>query len=311
MKIKAHHHSCKIMGCAFVLTAVDPHAVKAWNAIRAAEVEMRRIEELISSWNPDSETSRVNENSGQNSVNVSQELFRLIERSLTISELTEGAFDISGTLSRYYWDFNRTVSTIPNRDRIEELRNLIDYKCIILDDKNNSVYLSKKGMKIGFGGIGKGYAAERAKSIMQSYGLVGGLVNASGDLLCWGSTPKESPWKIKIPNPSVSNGIIAEVELEYGSVVTSGSSVNFTVIDGIRYSHIINPRTGMPITHTNGVSVVAPNAEFADAIATGLFVLGEDEGIALVNKLHGVEAVIVNTKEEISFSNQLNLQAYA
>ena len=310
-KPKAHHHPTLIMSCGFVLTAVHLDPQIAWDAIRAAEYEIRRIEALISSWKEDSQTSRINKCSGMQAVSVDQELFDLIERSLKMSHLTCGAFDISGTLARYYWNFNKSDSVWLKQDKIEELRFLINYHNIELDHSKRSVYLANKGMKIGFGGIGKGYAAQRAKSIMMDHDILDGMINASGDLLCWGNPPDSLDWKINIPDPRNRQLNLLEVSVDSGSVVTSGCYESYTIIEGQRYSHIINPQTGTPVTHTKNVSVVSPDAEFGDAIATALSVLPIDEGLGLVNQLKGVECIIIDAEDNAHFSEQLKSQAYA
>ncbi len=307
----AHHHPLLLMGCGFVLTAVDEDKQKAWDALLAAESEIRRIEKLISSWSADSQTTMINEASGHHSVTVDKELYQLIERSLKVSDLTCGAFDISGTIARYFWKFDKQEHVLLPENKIRELVSLVNYKNIILDPNDSSIFLSKKDMKIGFGGIGKGYAAEKAKNIMQAFGIKSGLVNASGDLLAWGSPPERDDWEISIPDPRDRSMNLLSLYLDHGSVVTSGSYENYTVIDGVRYSHIINPRTGYPVTHTKNVTVVCPNAEFGDALATALSVLPIDEGINLVDRLDGVECIIIDAFDKAHFSNQLKQKAYA
>ncbi len=309
--MKAHHHATKIMGCGFVLSAVHDAPQVAWDAIRAGEQEMRRIEALISSWISTSETGKINMAAGEKEVCVSKELFKLIQRSIHVSKLTAGAFDISGTLSRYYWNFDQSENQWLKESLIQELRALIDYESIVLNEESKSVFLKKKGMKIGFGGIGKGYAAERAKIVMKQFGIENGLVNASGDLLCWGSPPNKSDWGINIPDPRDRTRNLLKIGIEQGSVVTSGSFENYTLIKGKRYSHIVNPRTAEPVSHTKNVTVLSPNAEFSDALATALSVLPIEEGIALVNKLNGVECIIIDSKDKSHFSHQLKQRAYA
>jgi len=306
-KKKAHHHPVKLMGCGFVLTAIHEDPQVAWDAIRGAQQEIERIENLISSWSSDSETSMINKNAGIQSVKVSEELLNLIERSIKISKLTFGAFDISGTLGRYYWNFNKEENIWLPQDKLQELRQLVDYKNISLRRSDSSVFLHKKGMKIGFGGIGKGYAAQMAKNKMLEMGIKDGLINASGDLLAWGNPIKTKNWSISIPNPKNRDLDLLSIDIHNGSVVTSGSYENYTIVDGKRYSHIINPRTGTPVHHTKNVTVICPDAEFGDAIATALSVLPIKEGINLVNLLSGVECIIVDSQDEVHYSQQLNM----
>lgn len=304
-KTKAHHYPVKLMGCAFVLTAVDKNPQKAWDALRAAQKEISRIEELISSWKENSETSAINRQAGKNSVQVSNELFNLIKRSLEISRMTAGAFDISGTLSRYYWNFNKKEGTYLPEGELKELRELVNYKHIEIKESNNSVFLRKEGMKIGFGGIGKGYAALRAQQVMANLGIQSGLVNASGDLMCWGNPPEKQAWDIHIPNPFDPSQALLQLQIPFGSVVSSGSAENFTLIDGIRYSHIIDPRTGCPVTGIKGVSVICPNPEFGDALATAISVMGPKLGLNLVNRIRGVECIIIDEKDQHHYSQHL------
>lgn len=306
---KAHHHPVKLMGCGFVFTAIHDSPQVAWDAIRAAEKEVIRIENLISSWLEDSETSMVNNAAGVNPVKVSNELFELIARSIKIAKLTQGAFDISGTLSRYYWNFNKMDNPWLPDSEINELKRLINYKNIILDEGRSTVFLRESGMKIGFGGIGKGYAAQRAKLIMQSFGVEDGLINASGDLLAWGTPMRSENWSISIPNPMDRNLNLLSIDIVNGSVVTSGSYENYTVIDGKRYSHIINPRTGTPVTHTKNVTVICPDAEFGDALATSLSVLPIQEGLNLINYLSGVECIIIDANDTAHYSENLHYKA--
>ncbi len=303
---KAHHHSVRLMGCHFVITAVDISPQRAWDGIRAAVEEISRIELLISSWSCTSQTTEINNYAGVRPVKIDVELWQLIDRSIRVSSLTTGAFDISGTLSRYYWNFDGGVHPMLPSDKLESLRALIDYRNIVLDESNHSVYLKKKGMKIGFGGIGKGYAAYRAYTIMKSMGISGGLINASGDLMCWGSPPGASNWKICIPDPDNRSHSILEVSIPFGSVVTSGAYEKYTIIDGKRYAHIVDPRTGMPVTSLKSVSVLCPNPELGDALATALSVMGPKDGISLVNRLKGVECMFIDEQNVQHFSKNLN-----
>lgn len=307
--LKAHHHSVKLMGCGFVLTAVDEDTQSAWDAIRAGGKEIERIEDLISSWKTDSETARINDKSGIAPVEVSQELFDLINRSLKVSRITAGAFDISGTLSRYYWNFNGEENEWLPEEKIHELRDLINYQLIELDYEKRTVFLRKKGMKIGFGGIGKGYAAYRAYRVMQERGIKSGLINASGDLMCWGKPPQKDAWPIHIPDPKKRSNALLEFSIPWGSIVTSGNYENYTLIEGKRYSHIIDPRTGRPVEAIKNVSVICPNPEFGDAMATAISVMGAKAGIKLVNRLNGIECIVIDQEDNIYFSDQFQSAA--
>ena len=303
---KAHHHPIKLMGCGFVITAIDDDPQRAWDAIRAGVKEIERIEDLISSWKDDSETTKINKHAGIAPVEISKELFELIRRSLKISTITSGAFDISGTLSRYYWQFDRQEHACLEKEKIHELRDLINYQLIELDEERSAVFLRKKGMKIGFGGIGKGYAAHRAQVVMKAFGIESGLINASGDLMCWGNALHKKNWTINIPHPNNRTEPLMEFDIPYGSIVSSGNHENYTLINGKRYSHIVDPRTGLPVKLIKNVSVISPNPEFADAMATAITVMGPDAGIQLVNRLNGVECIVIDEDDNIYYSNHLN-----
>lgn len=304
-KTKAHHLPIKLMGCGFVLSAVHQNPQIAWDAIRAGVSEIQRIEDLISSWKPSSQTSLINEAAGIKEVKVDKELIDLIERSLRISEITGGAFDISGSLARFYYNFNKNENPRPTDKKVSELCHLINYKNIHLNKLHSTVYLKQKGMKIGFGGIGKGYAAYKAHQTMLSCGIQNGLINASGDLMAWGSPPDKEHWSVNITDPDNPEESILNVDIPFGSVVTSGESESYTIIDGQKHSHIIDPRTGRSAKGAKSVSVISTNPELCDALATALSVLGPQEGIRLIDKLNGVECIITDHNNEQYFSNQL------
>lgn len=313
IKRKAHHYPVKLMGCGFVLTAIHNDPQIAWDGIRAGVAEIERIECLISSWRMTSETSKINQAAGVKPIKVSKELFGLIERSRQMSELTAGSFDISGTLARYYWTFDKEERAPISLEKIKELRELIDYRQIKLDPIRGTVFLQKKGMKIGFGGIGKGYAALRTQQVMQNNGIESGLINAAGDLMSWGQPLNKTQWDINIPDPKDRNRSLLSFSMPAGSVVTSGNYENYTFWEGKRYSHIIDPRTGCPVETIKQVTVVCPQPEFADALATAVSVLGVEEGLNIVNRLNGVECVIIDSMDEISYSKGLQnlfLQRY-
>ncbi len=303
--LKAHHFPVKLMGCGFVLTAVSESPQLAWDAIRAGVREITRIEDLISSWREDSDTSEINRMAGIAPVQVDEELVQLIQRSLRISDLTGGAFDISGGLARFYYNFNNEENPLPSDEEIDELCTLINYRNIEVDTTNNTVFLKRKGMKIGFGGIGKGYAAYRAHCVMQKMGIHHGLINASGDLMAWGKPPQRENWSVNITDPNDKNSSIMEVVLPYGSVVTSGESESYTLVDGTKHSHIIDPRTGRSARGALSVSVISVNPELSDALATGISVLGVKHGLHLLNQLKGVEGIITSRDGRFHFSNGL------
>ena len=189
-KLTSVSKEVKLMGSSFTFTAVSEDIEQAEKVIELSIDEVTRIEALISSWNDQSETSRINKNAGITAVPVSKELFQLIERSIKISKLTNGYFDISFASIDKVWNMQEyKKKELPSEEEIKNSVAQIDYKKIILNAENQTVFLSEKGMKIGFGAIGKGYAANKAKAIMIELGIESGVVNAGGDLISWGSKP--------------------------------------------------------------------------------------------------------------------------
>ena len=175
-----------------------------------------------------------------------------------------------------------------------------------MNESESTVYLKREGMQIGFGGIGKGYAAYKAYQVMHGHGVADGLINASGDLMAWGSPPNKESWEINIPNPSNKKENLMTVDVPFGSVVTSGESESYTLVNGEKHSHIIDPRTGKSSKGAKSVTVISTNPELCDGLATGLSVLGLEQGLRLVNQLNGVECILTDYDDKIHFSNHLN-----
>jgi thiamine biosynthesis lipoprotein len=296
-----------LMGSRFVFTAVHESEAIAWKGINQSLKEVIRIESLISSWDKNSETSKVNLAAGIKPVKVSEELYQLISRCKKISELTNGYFDISFASLDKIWDFDKSYSELPSSDLIESSVQNIDYQNIILDKDDRTVFLKKKGMKIGFGAIGKGYAANRAKLIMTDLNIKNGVVNAGGDLTSWGTKPAGELWTVGIIDPFNKEKVKLWLNVTNIAVVTSGDYEKFVMIDGKRYSHIINPKTGWPAQGVKSVSIICPDAELADALATTLFCIGRKSGIALINELDGIECLVIDDTNKIFYSNKLEM----
>ena len=283
-----------LMGCNFEVTVVATSQENADEYIAAAEAEIVRIENLISSWDEESETSSINRNAGRKATKVSTELIQLIERSIVISKLTDGAFDISYASMNQVWKFDGSMLEKPSDTTILQSVKLIDFTAIEIDQESSTVFLKKEGMKIGFGGIGKGYAADKAKQLLESKGVKAGIINASGDMNTWGNKPNGKPWEVAITNPLDKTKAFGLLPINNRAVVTSGNYEKYMVFDGVQYSHIINPRTGYPATGIISVTVFAPKAELADALATSVFVMGIEVGINRIEQIPGVECIIVD-----------------
>ena len=302
----------KLMGCRFVINVVADNKHQAWDAINVGIEEITRIEKRISSWDPLSQTSTINKAAGIKPVIVDKELFELIARASKISELTNGAFDISFASMERIYEFDKKEKQFPPKSRIDKARASINWQNIILNRKISSVFLKEKGMKIGFGGIGKGYAANKAKKIMESMpGVHGGIVNASGDLIIWNqSGSSETGRNIKISDPNNANNILADLNVNNTAVVTSGDYEKYFTCDGKRYAHIIDPKSGYPTTGIKSVTIICQDAEIADALATSVFVLGKEEGLYLINKLSNIEAIIIDDNNKLYHTDKLKLNYY-
>ncbi|WP_461598403.1 FAD:protein FMN transferase [Winogradskyella sp.] len=298
----------KLMGSRFDITVVAKDSLESETFIKMAIDEIERIENLISSWDENSQTSKINRYSGIKPVEVDLELFRLIERSIAISKLTDGAFDISYASMDKIWKFDGSMKEMPTEDEIKASVEKVGFKNIILDKSKNTVFLKLKGMKIGFGAIGKGYAADKAKELLISKGVTAGIINASGDMNTWGKQPNGKEWKVAITNPLNKNKAFALLPINNSAVVTSGDYEKFVNFNGVRYSHIIDPRTGFPASGIISVTVFAPKAELADALATSVFVMGKDTGLDRINQLPNIECIIIDDKGNIIKSKNIEIE---
>jgi FAD:protein FMN transferase len=296
------------MGSRFDITVVANDEEEGNNFIDIAVNEISRIERLISDWDANSQTSEINRNSGIKPVVVDDELFQLIERSIKISKLTDGAFDISYAAMDKVWYFDGSMTEMPSEETIKNSVAKVGYQNIVLDETNHSVFLKLSGMKIGFGAIGKGYAADKAKELLQSKGVSAGIVNASGDLDAWGKQPDGKDWMVAIVNPLNKQKVFSWMPVSNSAVVTSGSYEKYVKFNNTLYTHIIDPRTGYPATGILSVTVFTKTAELADALATSIFVMGVDTGLDFVNQLSGVECVIVDENNKVITSKNITLK---
>lgn len=305
---RTYKRTLLLMGSRFDFSIVAENEAWAQKQLDLGIAEVQRIEKLISSWDENSQTSAINRNAGIAPVKVDAELLNLIERSKKISDLTQGAFDISfGSIDKSIWKFDGSMTALPSEAEREKSVQLINYKNIITNASEQTVFLKDQGMRIGFGAIGKGYAAEKVKALWQANGVKSGVVNAGGDLTAWGKQPNGKPWTIGIANPDAKSEAFSWLEITDQAVVTSGNYEKFVEINGTKYTHIIDPRSGMPVSGTKSVTIFSPNAELADALATAVFVMGPEVGLDLVNQLPGIECLIVNEDGQLFTSVNLKL----
>ena len=300
---------CKLMGNRFELSVVTDNEFWGNLVIDKGIAEIQRIEKLLTTFSDDSETNRINRQAGTEPVEVSRETFGLIQRSIRISGITQGAFDITyGSIDKRLWNFDQNMTALPDKQTAKKMVRLIDYRNIVLDAEKCTVLLKEKGMRIGFGGIGKGYAAERAKYIMKEAGAESGVVNASGDLTTWGKQPDGSDWTIGIINPNVKGEVFSHMSGSGLAVATSGNYEKYVIIGGKKYSHTIDPRTGYPVTGIKSVTIITTNAEIADAMATPVMIMGIRTGLDMINQIKNIEAVIIDDNDRIYTSDNIHIK---
>jgi thiamine biosynthesis lipoprotein len=299
----------KLMGNRFDLTVVANDSTQANGYIDLAVDEISRIEKLISSWDPNSQTSEINRNAGIKAVKVDQELYNLIERALAISKVTDSAFDISYASMDRIWKFDGSMTEMPSEEDIKKSVAKVGYQNIELSQEDVSVFLKLPGMKIGFGAIGKGYAADMAKALLIKKGVTAGIINASGDMNTWGRQPNGKYWKVAITNPLDKSKAFGLLPIKDGAVVTSGNYEKFVTFNGQRYSHIIDPRTGYPTKGILSVTVFSSRAELADALATSIFVMGIETGIDRINQLAKTECIIIDDAGNIYKSENIEIES--
>ncbi len=295
-----------LMGSSFEFIVVGNNPEGAETILNVGQAEVERLENLLSEWRKDTEVSAVNNAAGINSVRVSDEVYQLTQRSLALSSMTQGAFDISFNGMNIYKFDKSTVNTFPDTTLIEAKLKTVGFDKIKLQSDNH-IFLSDSGMSIGFGASGKGYAADEVKKLWEERGVKSGVVNASGDLVAWGKRADGSPWKVGIADPEDINKVLYWIPIENQAVATSGSYEKYFEYNGQRYAHIINPLTGFPTKDKKSVTVISPSGELSDALATALFVLDIETGLDLIRQLPQAECIIIDINNKIHFSNKLIL----
>jgi len=295
-----------LMGSKFEITIVAKDALTATQNIDSVIAEISRIEYLISDWKPETQISKVNRNAGIKPVEVDKEVFDLTKRALNLSKITNGAFDISFAAMDRIWKFDGSMTVMPDDETVKKSVEKVGYENIILDSLNSTIFLKLKGMKIGFGALGEGYAADRCRNMMLAKGIKAGIVNGSGDMSTWGKPPKAKHWVIGITNPFNKDSLFAVVPLKSAAVVTSGSYEKFVVFNGKRYSHIINPVTGYPATGLTSVTVFGPDAELANGFSTSMMVLGKDKALELIKAYPNYSCIMFGDDGKVYHSENIS-----
>lgn len=298
----------KLMGSRFDITIVSKDSLTAEKQIDAVIAEVSRIENLISDWIPTTQVSLINQNAGIVPVKVDTELILLTERAIEISKLTNGSFDISFAAMERIWKYDGSLKEMPSPETLKKALEKVGYKNIIIDKKASTIFLKLPGMKIGFGALGEGYAADRCRKMMMARGVKAGIVNGSGDMSTWGKQSNGKPWTIGITDPFNHAELYAVVPLKTNAVVTSGSYEKYFELDGKRYSHIINPVSGYPATGLTSVTVFGPSTELANAFSTSIMVMGKEAGFALLKKFPNYSCIMVSDDGKFFTSKGINLE---
>ncbi len=279
-----------VMGTRGTITIYGLSTDDAETAAGNAAREMHRIESVMSTWKEESEISRLNRDSQGQPVRVSSELFLLLNKASQFSKMTGGAFDVTAMPVVKLWGFQGGEPHLPSDKEISDAVKKVGWRKMILDTADTTVTLYG-GATIDLAGIGKGYAVDRCVGILRDHGAESALVDLGGNMFAIGAPPGREAWSIGIRDPEDSGGVIGKLLISNEAVATSGNYENFVVIDGKRYGHIVDPRTGRTVDHVRGVTVIAASATESDALSTGLFVMGPEKGQGIGEVFPGTSAI--------------------
>lgn len=292
------------MGTLVSITGVAPNKEIAQASIEAGFHEIKRLEQLLSTWIQTSELSQVNAAAGRWPVVVGPETLELVVRSLDMAQLTEGGFNIAVGPAVDAWSVTEREH-IPTQGELQALKPLVDWSLIQIDGQARTIFLPKPGMRIDVGGIGKGYAADRAVEVMRKMGAQGGVVALSGDIKTFGDLPGMNGFPVGIRHPRQEGALVATIDLKNEAISTAGDYERYFEQDGIRYHHILDPRSLEPARTCQSVTVIAVEGTVADGLDTGIFVLGPERGMELVERLPDVEAIIIDDQGRVAVSSGL------
>ena len=304
---RAEHH----MGSRFTFTVVAADSATGQRALRAAFAEVGRLDHLLSFWDSASVVTQINRLAGVRPVAVDAETFALFQRTRRLGQLSRGAFDITFASADKLYKFDRQAHpALPDSAAVRASVRRIGYQKIRLDSVARTVGLPERGMRLNLAGILQGYAIRRARQVLTGYALGGGLLNGSGDILCWGRQADGSRWRVAIGDPDHPRSIAAWVDVTDVAVVTAGNYEQFFTVGGRVYGHILDPRTGYPATGLRSVTIVCPDVELADGLDEIVFVQGPVAGLAFINGLRGVECALITDDNQILVSKGLKTNYY-
>lgn len=304
--------SAHLMGSHFTFTAVSADDTLAWRAIRAGIRETQRIDRLCSYWDSTSQITQINRQAGIRPVVVDQEVYDLIQRTLKLSELSGGDFDITFAGGEKIYQFDRKEHVaLPAPEVVKASVARIDYHKVLLDPATHSVLLKEKGMRLNLAGILQGYGVRRAEALMKQLGVTGGLINGSGDVSCWGRQADGSLWRIAIGDPVFPQSVSSWLTVTNVAVVTAGNYEQYFTVQGQYYGHIIDPHSGYPATGLRSVTIICPDVELADGLDEVVFVKGPEAGLAFINRLQGVDCALITNDGRTLTSRGMAVNYYS
>jgi thiamine biosynthesis lipoprotein len=304
-RVKADSGYHLVMGTFARIVVVARDAETGARCVEAGLAEIRKVDELMSDYKEDSEITRINKRAAQRAVQVSETTYDILQKSLEFSELTDGAFDI--TVGPLVDLFHKTQEEhlAPTPEQIAQAKEKVGFEKLIMDDKTKSIRFAVDGMRLDLGGIAKGYGVDKAIEAARRDGAIGAMVDIGGDVRCFGKPPEgRDHWRIGLQDPNSAvegvsgGGLVLTLKVKNAAVATSGDYQQFVMIEGRRYSHIMNRTTGTSVEGLSSVTIIAENATDADALATSVSVMGPEKGVALIEKLPNTEAILMTSERE-------------
>jgi len=315
----------EIMGTFARVVAVTKHERQARRCIEAGFSELVRIDKMMSDYKPDSELSKVNREAFANPVKVGPELFEILQKSVDFSRLSNGAFDITVGPLVDLWHKAGETNSIPDENTLAATKARVGYEKLILDANEQTVRFAVAGMRLDLGGIGKGYAVDKAVEAMRRRGAIGGMVDSGGNIRCFGAPADTDAWLVGLQNPKSAGtdadllglngaidagGVLMVLRLNDMAVATSGDYRRFVTVEGKKVSHIIDTNTATGANKLASDTIIAATAVDADALSTAVNVMGAEKGLALIESLDGVEAILITAGPEYQVVKTNGADAY-
>ncbi|MBW1975031.1 MAG: FAD:protein FMN transferase [Deltaproteobacteria bacterium] len=300
-----------LMDTVVSIQVVHSNPKEASRVLDKAFAFMKKLSNKMNSHNRNSEIAHLNARGYPGPFHVSDELFQVIEESVEVSRITGGAFDITvGPLLELWPIYRKNNFKVPDQEQLMKALKLVGWQYLKLDPAARTVRFQKKGMKIDLGGIAKGFIVDRTIEFLKKMGIRGALINAGGDIYAMGKTPSGDPWKIGVRHPRDPDRLIAVLGISDGSVVTSGDYERYITKNGVKYTHVVDPRTGFTVQKTASVTIIGNTTAFADALATAMMVLGPDDGYAMLVNFTGIEGLFISEQPGITTKDGKPLLRY-